>query len=175
MAEYDPDNAECMVFTFKEGLLSKIAHDLALRVTRFSLSVDAERPSVIGSFDPDSLRVQNAVRGGVEDPTALSASDKEKIAATIREDVLETRHHPQIRFSSARASRRPDGGYDISGALELHGVSRDISFSTRLEGAAQVAEVRLHQPDFGITPYRAMMGTLRIKPEVLVRVRVPSR
>jgi hypothetical protein len=34
--------------------------------------------------------------------------------------------------------------------------------------------VVLNQPEFGITPYRAMMGTLRIKPEVRVRISVPA-
>jgi hypothetical protein len=33
-----------------------------------------------------------------------------------------------------------------------------------------VAEFRIDQRDFGIKPYSAMLGTLKIKPEVVVRV-----
>ncbi len=36
------------------------------------------------------------------------------------------------------------------------------------------AEVRLQQPDFGIRPYRAMLGTLRVQPDVLIRMSVPA-
>ena len=36
-----------------------------------------------------------------------------------------------------------------------------------------VTVVRLHQPDFGIKPYSALLGTLKIKPEVTVRCSVP--
>ena len=45
-----------------------------------------------------------------------------------------------------------------------------------LYGAADilVAEVSLHQPDFGIKPYSAMLGTLRVKPDVTVVVSLPA-
>jgi len=32
---------------------------------------------------------------------------------------------------------------------------------------------RLHQPDFGIRPYSAMLGTLRVDADVVVRVVIP--
>ena len=37
-----------------------------------------------------------------------------------------------------------------------------------------VAEVRLHQPDFGITPYRALLGALRVRADVLVSLSIPE-
>ena len=36
----------------------------------------------------------------------------------------------------------------------------------------QQLELTLHQPDFGITPYRAMLGTLKIRADVQIRVTV---
>jgi len=39
--------------------------------------------------------------------------------------------------------------------------------------ARHVARFRLHQPDYNISPFRAAMGLLRLKPEVDVRVAVP--
>src|SRR4051812_4209200 len=35
----DPASAECLVYTFKEGLLSAVAHDLKIRVERFEIEV----------------------------------------------------------------------------------------------------------------------------------------
>ena len=69
---------------------------------------------------------------------------------------------------------RADGGYDVEGDLTLHGVSKPISTTTKKQGDRQVASIDLHQPDFGITPYKAMMGTLKIKPDVTVVLSIPQ-
>jgi hypothetical protein len=37
-----------------------------------------------------------------------------------------------------------------------------------------VAEIKLHQPDFGIKPFTAALGALKVKPDVVVRVSVPK-
>lgn len=174
MPKHDEKTAEALIFTFKEGLLSKVAHDLKLRVTRFSVDVNVSAPSVVAELDPRSLVVLATVQDGKEDPQGLSDGDKQKIQGQIQKDVLEVEQHGRIRFTSRSMQPRPDGGYSITGDLELHGVTRAISFETRLEGGKQVAEVELHQPDYGIVPYKAMLGTLKVKPEVRVRVSVPN-
>lgn len=174
MAQHDASTAECRVFTFKDGLLSKIAHDLEIEVTRFSLQIDDATRAITAEFDARSLRVVSAVKGGQHDPRALSEADKQKIAGQIVDDVLHANQHPVVRFESTTVTPRDDGGYDIAGNLTLHGVSRPISARTRLEDGRQVAEIGIHQPDYGIKPYSAMMGTLKVKPEVRVRLAVPA-
>lgn len=174
MARYTQNDAEALVFTFKDGLLSKVAHDLKVSVTRFSVDFDPSSSKIEADFDPTSLRVINAVHDGAEDPKALSDSDKEKIAAQIQKDVLETDRHSTVRFTSTQVVRRPDGGYSIKGDLTLHGTTRPISAESRVEGGRQVAEVELNQPDYGVVPYKAMMGTLKVKPAVRVRISVPN-
>lgn len=173
MPEYDSTTARCLVFTFKDGLLSKIAHDLKLCALRVSVHVDPATPAVKVEIDPASLRVESAMHGGVENPGALSEADKDKIAQQIRSEVLHVERHPRITFSSTSAVRRGDGSYRVSGVLDLHGQKRSIDVDTRIEGDRHVAELELHQPDYGIVPFRAMMGTLKIKPEVRVQLSVP--
>jgi polyisoprenoid-binding protein YceI len=172
MATYDQNNAECFVFTFKEGLLSPIAHDLRIRITRFSIQVDDLKSSVVASFDTSSLVLDTPMKDGVENPSALSAADKEKIAGQIREDVLHSAQHGDAKFRSTAITARDDGGYDVSGELALHGVTRPLAAQTRLVAGRQQVELKLNQPDFGITPYRAMLGTLKIQAEVTIRITV---
>jgi polyisoprenoid-binding protein YceI len=174
MSHHDEKTAECLVFTFKDGLLSKVAHDLKLRVTRFSVDVDLAELVVNAELDARSLRVVHAVHGGEAASAALSDADKEKIAAQIQKEVMHAEQHPRIAFSSRRVSPRHDGGYSISGELNLHGTTRSISFETRIEGERQVADVELHQPDYGIVPFKAMLGTLKVKPNVRVRIAIPN-
>lgn len=170
MPSYDQNNAECLVFTFKEGLLSPVAHDLRLRVTRFNVTVDDARAQVSATFDASSLAVDTPMKDGVENPSALSAADKQKVAGQIRDEVLESDKYPLVSFESRSLSLRGDGGYDFAGELSLHGVKRPLSGVTQLQGGRQVLELTLHQPDFRIAPYKAMLGTLKIQSDVRLRL-----
>jgi polyisoprenoid-binding protein YceI len=172
MPKYDQGQAECLVFTFKEGLLSKIAHDLKIAVTRFS--VDLSPGAVRAEFDTSSLRVLAAMKDGKENPEALSDADKSKIAEQIAKEVLHADQHPSAVFTSRAVTGRPDGGYSIDGDLSLHGVTKSLHAETQLEGNRQVLSLELHQPDYGITPFKAMMGTLKVKADVSVRLSVPG-
>jgi polyisoprenoid-binding protein YceI len=172
MARYDQTTAECLVLTFKEGLLSPIAHDLKLRFGSFWLEVDVAAATLVAEFDTASLRVVTAMKDGAPNPHALSAADVDKIAEQIRADVLESRRFPKATFRARTLSARDAGGYAFEGELSLHGASRPLRGQSEVVAGRQVFETKLHQPDFGITPFRAMLGTLKIQADVLVRLTV---
>ncbi|RYZ06033.1 MAG: YceI family protein [Myxococcales bacterium] len=168
MPSYDESCAECFVLTFKEGLLSPVAHDLRLVVGRFR--IDVEDAGITARFDTSSLRVDAPMKDGSPLPGALSAADKDKIAAQIRDEVLHASRYPEARFTSSSVVLRADGGHDLTGSLTLHGVTRVIHAQTRLLHGRQGLELALHQPDFGIAPFKAMLGTLKVQPDVKVLV-----
>lgn len=170
MADFNQDSAETHVYTFKEGLLSAVAHDLKIKVTRFSLKI--EKGAVEARWDAGSLVVDSVMRDGHE-ATGLGQRDFDKIAHTIADDILEARRHPEIRFQARDVSVAGERAA-IRGQLTLVGRTRPLTVEARLAGGRWVAEVVLHQPDFGIKPYSAMFGTLKIKPDVKVRVSVPA-
>lgn len=170
MADFDQNSAQCHVFTLKEGLLSAVAHDLKIKVGRFSLKI--EKDKVEGRWDASSLTVESVMRDGHE-ASGLSQRDFDKIAHTIAADVLEARRHPEIRFTSSEVSIAGERA-TIKGQLTLVGRARPVTVEAKKAGGRWVAEVALHQPDFGIKPYSAMLGTLKIKPDVKVRVSVPE-
>ena len=172
MAEYNASNAECLVFAFKEGLLSKAAHDLEIRVERFEIHVDDTSHAIVASFDPNSLRLVNAYPAGRTEPEQLSQSDVQKIHDHIVGDILQTREFPEVRFVSSMVEAA-DEGFHVTGSLTLHGETRELHADIHERAERWVAEVPLEQPDFGIKPFRALFGTIRIKPGVQVRVSVP--
>lgn len=172
MVRYDAYNSECLVFTFKDGLLSRLAHDLKMQVERFSIEVDEATRQIKATFDPSSIQVVCAMVEGREDPSTLSKGDKKKIYDNVTKDVLRVRKFPDICFDSTNVVERGDG-YAVEGTLQMHGKSRGIQASIRAEGSRWITELRLHQPDFGIKPYTAALGGLKVKPDVLVRVSVP--
>ena len=171
MSTLDASSAEILVFTFKEGFLSAIAHDLKIRVGKLAVDVDGTT-SVRARIDAASLRVVTAMHEGAPREGALSEGDKEKIQGNIVDDVLAVKKHPEIVFASTKIT--PSGeGYQIAGDLTLHGHTKPIAFEAKPEGGRLVAEITLHQPDFGIKPYSAMLGTLKIKPDLVVRCSLP--
>jgi polyisoprenoid-binding protein YceI len=172
MTTYNADSAECLVFTFKEGLLSPMAHDLKVMVTSFRIDVDDATRAVNATFDTSSLKVVNPMKDGKDNPQALSDADKQKIAGQIREDVLHASKFPEAIFRSSSVSQRADGGYDIQGELTLHGVTKPLSVQSHSLNGRQVVELTLHQPDFGIAPYKAMMGTLKVQADLKLKLTV---
>jgi hypothetical protein len=168
---FDQSSAECLLFTYKDGLLSAIAHDLILRVTRFDGEVDDQSLAIQLRCDASSLRVVSALQGG-SPADLLNDSDKRKIEQNIVDEVLEAASFPEIRFVSSSVSKEEDG-FHVEGSLTLHGQTRAISVKSHLEGERQVARVPIHQPDYGIKPYSAMLGTLKVKPEVTVQIALP--
>lgn len=165
--------ASVRVLTFKEGLLSAVAHDLEIAIERFSLTWDDAKTKLEATFDAKSARVLHPISHGQPAPGGLSPRDLAKIGGTIESDVLRTRSYPEVRFASTSVA--PAGeGFTVRGTLTLVGQAREIEGRVTREADAWVTEVVLDQTRWGITPYSAMMGTLKIKPEVRVRIRVPA-
>ena len=152
--------AEVFVYTFKEGLLSAVAHDLKIRVA--GVDVDADDTSVKATFDAASLKVVTTRKDGVDNAGLLPTVMYGEIEKNIRHDVLRSDKFPRITFESTEV-----GAGEVRGKLTLCGTTREI----RCPRQGDRVEVRLDVRDFGMKPYSAMLGTLKVKPEVVVEVR----
>jgi polyisoprenoid-binding protein YceI len=166
--------ARCRVFTFKEGLLSAVAHDLELEVQRLSITWNDERTTVHATFDARSLRVLHAMQDGRPAPSALSDRDKRKIESTIADDVLHAARYAEI-VVVGRIEPVSDARVRVVADVSLAGRSRSMTFDARRDGETWRCRATIHQPDFGITPYSAMLGALKIKPDVTVELTIPER
>lgn len=173
MASLDASSAECLVFTYKEGLLSVVAHDLKIRVTKFTIDVEEDTHAITAEFDAASLRVVCAMSDGKDAPDSVTAANKREIEANIVRDVLHAREYPEIRFTSTAVEEKGEA-YTVKGKLALHGHQRQVRLQVHRDGELYVAEARIHQPDFGIRPYTALFGTLKVQADVTVRVSVPA-
>jgi polyisoprenoid-binding protein YceI len=163
---FGPADASVEIRTYKDGLLSRLGHDLLLRVGRFEIEVEE---GVEAWFEAASIDVVMALRDGRPDPTALSASDKDQIRRNIAESVLHTRRFSRIAFRCDAVE--PDGDeVTAEGRLTVRGREAPVRVVGQRQGDALVANARLDQRAFGIEPFTALLGALRIKPEVDVAV-----
>lgn len=170
MANYSGENSECLIYTFKEGLLSKVAHDLKLKVSAFDIRW--ENGEIRADFDPSSIEVLYAMKNGQPNPSALSDSDKAKVLENMHRDVLKTKRHPTIRFT-AGSLREEAQQVVVDGYLDLTGKKRPLRATAKRNGDHWEVDVKLHQPDFGIKPFKALMGAIKIKPHLNVILKLP--
>ena len=173
MAHFDPGNSRLRVYIARAGLLSAVGHDLEIAVDDYGIDVDESALAVHARVASQSLQVVDAVQRRELRPGTLSAKDKEQIKHNMTRDVLETDKYPSIEFRSSRVQRERDG-YRVRGELTLHGARRELEFFAQRRGSMVQGEIEIHQPDFGIAPYRALGGALRVRPEVSVTFELPD-
>lgn len=158
------------VFTFKQGLLSRVAHDLRLRLERFEVRIDGVGVEAV--FWPDSLRVDGAMKDGRLDESALSGSDKAEIQDNIQKKILHTAEHPQARFSGT--AEPEDAGHRVRGELELVGTRVPLELRVTRRDGTFLGEVELVPSRWGIAPFKALMGAIKLQDRVLVRFELPE-
>lgn len=156
---------EVRLFTFKAGLLSRIAHDLRLHVERFRIARHDDE--IVASLDASSIVVDGVMHGSRLDPDGLGVRDRAKIAETIRSEVLHARAHPNIEF---RGTLNADAGERIrvKGTLTLLGVRRPVSLDAVRSGQRVRGSVTLTPSEFGIRPYKALAGAIRLQDRVRI-------
>ena len=155
-----PDNATLTVRTGKGGAAAKAGHNLVIEVTRWSGRLDEDSAEL--TADARSLRVRSG-SGGI---SPLGDEEKAGIAQTIDDDVLKG---AAIAFRSSSVTRT-GATIQVSGELQLAGTTRPLAFTLTERGGGVVGSARIKQTDWGMKPYSALFGTLKVADEVEVAI-----
>jgi len=158
--KYGPDNASMHVHTYREGVAAKVGHDLIIEVTRWAATVDAG--SIELTADPGSLEVREGHRG----VKPLTDKDRREIRKTIDAKVLGS---SPIAFSSTGVD-----GDAVSGELTMAGATRPVSLRLDSSGDGIRATIGLVQSEWGIKPYRGLMGALKVRDDVEIVIDAPA-
>lgn len=170
-----PDNAAVEIRTYREGVASKVGHDLIIEVGEWEATVvladDPAHSTLALSADPRSLRVREGLRG----LKPLSDKDRAEIRTNIDEKVLGG--YP-ISFRSSRLELADEGRrLSVYGELTMAGATRPISAELEVAPDGRVTgTIPLTQSEWGIKPYRGLMGALKVRDslEVVLDARLPS-
>jgi polyisoprenoid-binding protein YceI len=158
-----PDNASLHVETGRNGAAAKAGHDLIIDVRSWEATLDVgDSSSLELSADPTSLHVREG-KGGMQ---ALKDDDKEDIRKTIDKDVLKKQG---IAFRSTSVEAAGDG-LKVSGDLEMGGKTKPVTFDLSESGGTLSGSAVVKQSDWGIKPYSALFGALKVNDEVKVVV-----
>lgn len=168
------------VFVPKTGLLSGLAHDHEIGVKSFTGKIVVPDSGASGgslelNVDAQSLAVLDK---------KPSEEDKKKIYSSMHNEVLESAKHPKINFKSVSVSGLKQSGGDnynftLNGDLTLHGVTKRIAVPVSLTINAQqlraVGKYTLRQTDYGIKPYSAAGGTIKVKNDIVVNFTIVAK
>ena len=164
-----PEDGTLSVRTGRKGTVAKAGHDLLIHVTAWSARLDLDAPSLELDADSTSLRVREGTGGMM----ALDDDDLANIETTINDEVLLRR---DIAFRSTDV-QQTDGGLGVRGDLTLFGTTRPIAFDLALTDGRVTGTAVVNQTEWGMKPYTALFGALKVADEVRVEVdaRLQSR
>lgn len=175
-----PSESSFWVFAGKAGLFSMLAHDHEIGVKSFSGRVVIPEAGAAGG----SLEMEvNATSLAVLDKKP-SEEDKKKIFDSMHKEVLESAKHQKITFKSTSVSDVKQTGNDaynivVNGDLTLRGVTKRIAVPVAATITPQqlraTGKYTLKQTDYGITPYSAAGGTIKVKNEIVVNFNIVAR
>jgi polyisoprenoid-binding protein YceI len=162
-----PESGRLLVHTTRTGLGAKAGHDLTIEVTRWHGRAavdptDAANSSVTIEVDADSLQVREGT-GGVK---PLSDADRAEIHKTLKE-VLHTAEHPTITFLSTRIDGSA-ASFTLNGELTIVAVTQPVMVQGRLLDGRVVGGATVVQSRWGIRPYSAFFGALKLSDEVKI-------
>ena len=164
------------LLTGRQGLAGKAGHDLTLTVADWSGEATVDDTGALTSLDVtaklSSLEVTKG-EGGIK-----PLSDKDKV--TILEQAaktLQAAKHPLVTFTMTTATGTTDKP-QVSGTATIAGESQPLKADLtvrRDNGQAQItATAEVIQSAFGIKPYTGMLGALKVRDLVEVRIEVTA-
>jgi polyisoprenoid-binding protein YceI len=164
-----PGDGALVVKTKRTGAAAKAGHNLVIDVTSWEatlvVAADPADSSLALDVDGGSLRVREG-SGGMQE---LGDDDKANIEQTIDDEVLQ-RQGITFRSSEVRASA--DGaGLSVQGDLTLLGATRPLAFDVSAADDGRLAAAAVvKQSDWGMKPYSALFGALKVVDEVEVAI-----
>jgi polyisoprenoid-binding protein YceI len=162
---FGPPNASLRIRTGRTGGAAKAGHDLLIEVESWQATLDRDaQPALTLTADSRSLRVLEGT-GGLK---SLSEKDKADIKKTIDKEVLKG---TPIEFRSSEVQDAPGGGMSVRGELSLNGKQAPVTFNLAQSDDGHVTgETKVTQSDFGIKPYSALFGALKVADDVTVLI-----
>jgi len=152
------------VKTEKAGVLGTFAHNHVIRAQAFSGEMIYDAENLLDSHFEITVMAE-----GLEVLTAAKPSDLGKIREAMLTKVLKAKQYPNITFVS-RKVERTQNGVRIVGDLTLVGQARpesvDVALSQRGDSLFARGTFSVRQTDFGIKPYSAGMGTIKVADQV---------
>ena len=169
---FGPSDGQLRLKVYREGVASKMGHDLVIEVKDWSAKVDAHPDDLSQSSVEATAEVPSfTVVEGTGGTKPLTRTDKADIKKNIDEKIL--KDTSTITFRSNGTATVSGSRVSVPGELTINGTSRPIDVDIELDGGKARARFKVVQSQFGIKPFKAFMGALKVRDDVEVELEVP--
>ena len=170
---FGPQDGQLLLKVFREGVASKMGHDLTIEVKDWSAKVDANPDDLSQtSIEADAQVPSFSVLEGTGGAKPLSRTDKSDIKKNIDEKILTG--SPTISFRTTGAPNGNGSSYTVPGELTVNGATRPTTVNVAINGDKAKVTFKVVQSEFGIKPFKALMGALKVRDQVDVEWRYRS-
>lgn len=161
-----PEHGRLILRTSREGVAARVGHDLTIEMSTWSgrLRIGLE-PATIAltvTVDMGSMRIV----GGAGGLKPLAEREQREILRNARK-ILSVERYPEATFVAEQVS---DDAVD--GTLDLLGRRHRLRLTYRIDGERYHVSGTVRQSDYGITPFSALFGALRLADAVAVEVQL---
>lgn len=151
------------IHLFKGGFLSSLEDNHLILLTRFSGTADLSRT---GPWTAALTGEAGSMK--VIDPGSAPSEREEVQETMLGPGQLDVKHYPLIELHSVSFdSTDHDTAWHLEANVKLHGVTQIVDFSLDCHQAGDRLEIRGEKmfklTEFGIQPYSAGLGAVRIK------------
>ena len=181
----DPAASEVRLLVYRTGPLARFGHnhvvighprgEVVAGASAAGSGFRLELAAALLSVDDPAVRAEE---GGEFSSRVSDEARRGTREHMLGEDVLDAAAYPHIEIDSISLSG-PRWNPEVTARVTLRGATRELRFRAAVvqEGArlTVIASFSLRQSDFGITPYSALGGGLRVADRIDVRVRLLAR
>jgi hypothetical protein len=168
------EHGHLRIQTSRTGIGARAGHDLTIEASRWRAMMHSEGgpPRLLVEVDPRSLKVLEG-RGGAR---PLDERQLGEIETNLQRLVLESDRYPRIAFQATEWQVLAEDGDTIraavTGDLHLHGKRGPVTAEVELRRENDVAQVTASatviQSQWGIKPYTAFLGALKVADSVRI-------
>jgi polyisoprenoid-binding protein YceI len=151
-----------VVKTNREGLAAKAGHDLIIDVRQWGATLEVGEDLSDSSLELHADARSLYPREGLRGVKPFTDRDRDEVRKNIDEKVL---GGEPISFRSSAVEATDGGGrLSVRGELTIRGQRRPAGFELSVGADGHVTgTARLVQSEWGIKPYRGLMGALKVR------------
>ena len=179
------DLSEVRILVWRDGALARFGHnhvvvghprgEMHAGETAAASGFQLEIPVDSFAVDPAAARAEE----GPEFSSAVSDQAREGTRQNmLGKDVLDAANHPLIRIASLSLFG-PQWNPTVTARVTLRGATRDVRFPAAVfrqgDTLIVVASFVIRQSAFGIDPFSALNGGLRVRDDMDIRIRIVAQ
>jgi polyisoprenoid-binding protein YceI len=164
--EFGPQNGQMVVKIYREGMAKKAGHDLIIDVKSWKATATISENPAESNFTATADAGSFSVREGVGGVKPLSEGDKADIKKNITQKILTS---PEISFTSTSVQPNGDAA-TITGDMRIMGKTAPATVKLAQQGGKVKGNMTIAQTNWGIKPFQAMMGALKVKDQVDIEI-----